>query len=83
MNPQDFQIAPVFTTDDAAWIRRSTIDVPAFWRGHEVAPATGDVLRIGGRQFVIEARVWEHDGSLPVLKLYLSSGRAQSDTTFG
>ena len=83
MEPQDIQIAPVFTTDDAAWIRRSAIDVPAFWRGHEVAPATGDVLRIGGRQFVIEARVWEHDGSLPVLKLYLSSGRAQSDTTFG
>jgi hypothetical protein len=83
MEPQDIQIAPVFTPDDAAWIRRSAIDVPAFWRGHEVTPATGDVLRIGGRQFVIEARVWEHDGSLPVLKLYLSSGRAQSDTTFG
>ena len=83
MNPQDIHITMVFTTDDAAWVRRSAIPVPAFWRGHEVAPALGDVLRIGGKQFVIEARVWEHDGTLPVLKLFMSSGRAQSDTRFG
>jgi len=46
-------------------------------------PALGDVVRVGGRQFVIEARVWEHDGAAPPLRLYVGSGHAQSDTSFG
>ena len=83
MSQQDIQIVPVFTADDQAWIRRTSVEVPKFWRGHTVAPATGDVLRVGGRQFVIEARVWEHDGTMPVLRLFLGSGHARSDTTFG
>jgi hypothetical protein len=77
------RILPVFTTDDQAWLRREGVAVPLFWQGHAVAPALGDVLRIGGRQFVIQARVWEHDGTLPVLRLYIGSGHAQSDTSFG
>ena len=83
MTQQDIQIVLVFASDDQAWIRRTGVEVPKFWRGHLVAPARGDVLRIGGRQFTIQARVWEHDGSLPTLRLFLSSGRAQSDTVFG
>ena len=83
MAPQEIKINLVFTPDDQAWIRRTSVDVPKFWQGHSVAPALGDVLRIGGRQFGIEARVWEHDGVVPVLRLYLSSGHAQSDTSFG
>jgi hypothetical protein len=83
MSPQTIKIVPVFTADDQAWIRRSSVVVPSFWQGHSVAPALGDVLRIGGRQFIIEARVWEHDGSVPVLRLFIGSGRAQSDTSFG
>ena len=83
MNPNEIRIVPVFTTDDQAWLRRGSIPVPAFWNGHAVAPALGDVLRVGGRQFVINARVWEHDGAVPVLRLYLGSGHAQSDTSFG
>ena len=83
MNQQDIQIVPVFTTDDQAWIRRTSVEVPKFWRGHTVAPATGDVVRVGGRQFVIEARVWEHDDTMPVLRLFLGSGHARSDTSFG
>jgi hypothetical protein len=83
MSEQNIQIVPVFTVDDQAWIRRSSISVPKFWAGHSVAPALGDVLRIGGRQFVLQARVWEHDGVVPVLRLFMSSGHAQSDTTFG
>jgi hypothetical protein len=83
MSPQNLKIVPVFTADDQAWIRRSSVTVPAFWQGHGVAPALGDVLRIGGRQFIIEARVWEHDGSVPVLRLFIGSGHAQSDTAFG
>ena len=83
MIQQDIKVVPVFTPDDQAWIRRTAIQVPQFWQGHTVAPALGDVLRIGGRQFVIQARVWEHDGVLPVLRLFLGSSHAQSDTTFG
>jgi hypothetical protein len=48
-----------------------------------VQPAVGDVLRVGGRQFVVEVRVWEHDGTAPLLRLYLGGGHAQSDTSFG
>ncbi len=83
MPEQAIRIVPVFATDDQAWIRREGVVVPLFWQGHTVAPALGDVLRLGGRQFVIQARVWEHDGSQPVLRLYIGSGHAQSDTAFG
>jgi len=72
-----------FSADDQAWLRRSSITVPPFWEGHGVAPAQGDAVRIGGRQFLIQARVWEHDGTVPVLRLYIGSGHAQSDTAFG
>ena len=83
MDQQEIRIVPVFAPDDQAWLRRAAVQVPAFWQGHAVAPALGDVLRVGGRQFVIEARVWEHDGASPVLRLFLGSGHAHSDTTFG
>jgi hypothetical protein len=80
---QDFRIALAFSGDDQAWIRRSAIVVPQFWAGHTVAPALGDLLRIGGRQFTVQARVWEHDGVAAILRLFLSSARAESDTVFG
>jgi hypothetical protein len=83
MPEQVIKITLVFTTDDQAWLRREGVAVPLFWQGHTVAPALGDVLRLGGRQFVIQARVWEHDGSVPVLRLYVGDGHAQSDTAFG
>ena len=72
-----------FNADDQAWLRRSSISVPAFWEGHGVAPAQGDAVRVGGRQFFIEARVWEHDGAGPVLRLFVGAAHAQSDTVFG
>jgi hypothetical protein len=83
MSMQQIKIVPVFTPDDQAWIRRTAVVVPRFWQDHTVAPALGDILRMGGRQFVIEARVWEHDGALPVLRLFLGDSHAQSDTSFG
>jgi hypothetical protein len=83
MIQQNIQIVLAFRADDQAWIRRSGVEVPQFWQGHTVAPALGDVVRIGGRQFTILARVWEHDGTLPILRLFIGSGHAQSDTTFG
>jgi hypothetical protein len=83
VDSQNLKIILAFSLDDQAWIRRSSIVVPKFWAGHAVAPAAGDALRIGGRQFVVQGRVWEHDGSTPVLRLYLSSSHAESDTVFG
>lgn len=83
MTQQDLRIVLEFNAEDRAWIRVTKVVVPTFWQGHLVPPARGDVVRVGGRQFVIEARVWEHDGTVPVLRLYLSSGHAQSDTSFG
>lgn len=83
MTEQEIRVVMVFAADDQAWIRRTAVEVPPFWRGHSVAPVVGDVLRVGGRQFVIEARVWEHDGASPILRLFLGSGHARSDTTFG
>ena len=83
MDPQNLKIVLAFSLDDQAWIRRSSIVVPKYWAGHGVAPAAGDARRIGGRQFVIQGRVWEHDGATPVLRLFLSSGHAESDTVFG
>ncbi|MBV8379591.1 MAG: hypothetical protein JO369_02345 [Paucibacter sp.] len=79
---ESLRIVPTFSSDDAAWLRRNKIDVPRFWAGHGVAPQTGDALRIGGRQFIVQARVWEQDGQGTTLKLFLSDSHAQSDTVF-
>ena len=83
MTEQDIRINLEFTPEDRTWIRITKVDVPRFWQGHSIAPALGDVVRVGGRQFVVDARVWEHEGAGPTLRLYLGSGHAQSDTSFG
>lgn len=83
MSQQGLQVSLVFNADDQAWIRREGIAVPPFWLGHALAPAVGDVVRFGGRQFVIEARVWEHESGLTVLRLFVGDARAESDTSLG
>ena len=83
MDPQVLRIVLAFSVDDQAWIRRESVVVPKFWQGHAFAPAVGDALRLGGRQFIVQGRVWEHDGNTPVLRLLMSSGHAESDTVFG
>lgn len=83
MKMQDLQIDLEFNPEDQAWMRRNSLQAPKFWQGHPVPPVVGDVLRIGGRQFVIRARVWDHDDVLPHLRLFLGDAQAQSDTTFG
>lgn len=83
MSMQELQIDLEFSPEDQAWMRRSGLQVPKFWKNHSAAPLVGDVLRIGGRQFVIRARVWDHDDTLPHLRLFLSDAQAPSDTTFG
>jgi hypothetical protein len=83
MSPQNLRVVLSFGPDDQAWIRRTPVVVPKFWDGHSVAPAQGDVLRIAGRQFLVQGRVWEHDGEMPVLRLFVGDAHAQSDTVFG
>jgi hypothetical protein len=83
MSQQGLVVSLVFNADDQAWIRREGIVVPRFWQGHTMAPAVGDVVRFGGRQFVIQARVWESEGSAPVLRLFVGDARAESDTSLG
>ena len=82
MSQQGLQVSLVFNSDDQAWIRREGIVVPQFWQGHAVAPAVGAVVRFGGRQFVIQTRVWESDGASTMLRLFVSDARAESDTSF-
>ena len=83
MSDTQLRIVLTFNADDQAWLRMSRIAVPAFWQGHAVAPLQGDVVRIGGRQFLIQARVWEHDADGPLLRLFVGNAHAQSDTVFG
>jgi len=83
MSEQGLQVSLVFDAEDQAWIRREGIAVPRFWHGHGSAPVVGDVVRFGSRQFVIQARVWEHDGQSPVLRLLVGHAHAPSDTSLG
>jgi hypothetical protein len=83
MDQKELRIILEFSLEDQAWIRRSSTAVPRFWDGHTVAPVVDDVLRIGGRQFTVKGRMWEHDESGPALRLFLSSAHAESDTVFG
>lgn len=83
MSPSNLRTVLIFSPDDQAWLRREGIAVPNFFDGHGVAPSQGDVLRIARRQFLVQARVWEHDGTSPVLRLFLSNAHAHSDTVFG
>lgn len=80
---QPLRVQLTFTAEDQAWLRRSSITVPAFWDGHGSVPLVGDAIRLAGRQFEVRGRVWEHDGTSPVLRVVLSSGGAESDTAFG
>lgn len=83
MSQPGLRIVLAFSTDDQAWLRRSSIVVPKFWDQHGVAPQQGDVLRIGGRQFLVQGRAWEHDGESALLRVFLSNSHAHSDTVFG
>ena len=83
MTPTHLRTVLVFSAEDQAWIRRTPVNIPPFWEGHPVPPAKGDLVRLGGRQFLIRGRVWEHDAEGPVLKLYVGDAHALSDTTFG
>jgi hypothetical protein len=83
MDSTKLRVVLNFGSEDQAWMRQARVNLPAFWQGHSVPPAQGDVIRIAGRQFVIQARVWEHDAEGPLLRLFVGHAHAQSDTIFG
>jgi hypothetical protein len=83
MSQSTLRIALVFNPEDQTWIRRTSLVVPDFWRGHGVAPMTGDVFRLGGRQFTVQGRLWEQDGDRTVLRVFVGSAHAESDSVFG
>ena len=83
MSTSNLRVVLVFGRDDQAWIRRESGVVPQVWQGHAVPPAQGDVIRVGGRQFVIQGRLWEHDGQATILRLFVGNAHAESDTVFG
>lgn len=83
MSQPNLRFALVFSPEDQTWIRRAGLTIPDYWRGHGVPPLVGDVFRLGGRQFTIQGRLWEHDGESPVLRVFVGSAHAESDSVFG
>lgn len=83
MFSSSLRIALVFTHEDQAWLKRMNLSVPDYWRGHSVAPVSGDVFRLGGRQFTIQGRLWEMDGNGTVLRVFVGAAHAESDSVFG
>jgi hypothetical protein len=83
MSQPALRIALVFNPEDQTWMRRASLAVPDFWRGHGVAPMAGDVFRLGGRQFAVQGRLWELDGEGTVLRVFVGSAHAESDSMFG
>lgn len=79
---QNIVIRLTFSPDDLALVQQSGAAVPPFWSNHLHTPALHDVLRFGGRQYTVTARVWEHDEQQPVLRLYLGQSEPQSDANF-
>jgi hypothetical protein len=73
-------IAITFDPDDLAQIQRDGATIPPYWQGHQTPPALGDVLRFGQWQCAVSGRAWEHDGTLPVLRLYMTRLQPRSDT---
>lgn len=78
---QGIDITLTFTPDDLAWMKQTGATIPPFWSGHLIAPAVGDVLRLEDRQFAVFGRAWEHNGSRPVLRLYLTAGEPVTTET--
>lgn len=83
MNPANLRIVLTFTPEDAAWLRRGQHAVPKYWDGHATPPLAGDVIRLAGRQFLIQGRAWEHDSDGPLLRVFVGAAHAHSDTIFG
>jgi hypothetical protein len=77
------RIVLAFTAEDTAWLKRNQHAVPRYWEGHAAPPLTGDVIRLGGRQFLIQGRAWEHDADGPLLRVFVGASHAHSDTVFG
>ncbi|MDR7151962.1 hypothetical protein J2W49_003938 [Hydrogenophaga palleronii] len=83
MTTPQLRVVLVFSPEDQAWIRRGAYTVPDFWQGHGVPPAMGDEFRLGGRQFTIQGRLWAQEGGVTLLRVFVGSAHAESDSVFG
>ena len=83
MTTSHVRVVLVFSAEDQARIRRGAYTVPDFWQGHGVPPAMGDEFRLGGRQFTIQGRLWEQEGGVTLLRVFVGSAHAESDSVFG
>jgi hypothetical protein len=43
----------------------------------------GDEFRLGGRQFTIQGRLWAQEDGATVLRVFVGSAHAESDSVFG
>ena len=41
------------------------------------------IVQRGGRQFTVQGRLWEQDGEGTVLRVFVGSAHAESDSVFG
>lgn len=83
MAQSSLRIVLTFTPSDVTWLRQQKLSVPRYWDGHAVPPMAGDVIRVGGRQFLIQGRAWEHDADGPLMRVFVGESHAHSDTVFG
>jgi hypothetical protein len=78
----NLQITMTFTGEDLAQIKQSGVTVPMFWPTPALLPNAMDMVRFGGRQYVIAYRVWETSEAGTVLRLYMESSTTQIDASF-
>ena len=81
LNLSNIDIVMTFDPEDLAVIQRTGAAIPPLWTGHPMQPAAGDVVRFGAWQCSVFGRAWEHNGTRPVLRLYMSRLTARSDET--
>lgn len=72
INLAQLQVTITFESLDLALLQRERVAIPNYWQGHLTPPAIGDVLRFGRWQVAVCSRAWEHDGTRPMLRLYVT-----------
>lgn len=78
MQPTALNFILVFSPEDKADLEARGISVPPFWQGHYCQPLVGDIVRFGGKQYVVAGRSWEYTLGAPSLCLYMSDGVTQT-----
>lgn len=78
MNAVPLDITLDFSPEDRADIEARGLTVPPFGNHPLFSPLVGDMLRFGGKQYIVMARVWEHSAERPTLVLEMSNSATQT-----